>query len=97
MEMYFASPHFTMRENGKTFSGGYVIYSFDGDILELKILKENGLVDSTRTFRIQFQEETRGKQILRNLTLQPVTVSSRGVDVKTGGGIKLQQMLEKEG
>jgi hypothetical protein len=96
IELYFAAPHFTLRENGRTISGGYVIYSFNGEILELKILKENGLVDSTRTYKIHFIEEIRGNQIVRNLTLQPVTVSSRGVDIKTGGTIKLEQILEKE-
>lgn len=97
VELFFASPHFTLRENNREMSGGYVIYSFDGEILELKILKENGLVDSTRTYRLSYQEEKRGNQVLRNLTLQPAVVGSSSVEVKTSGSIRLQQIAEVGG
>ncbi|MDR1932063.1 MAG: pallilysin-related adhesin [Spirochaetales bacterium] len=95
MEIYFSSPRFTMRENGKESAGGYVVYSFDGDILEMKALKNNGLVDSVKTFRISYQEEKQGKQILRNLLLQPAEVRSTGVHVKALGEIRLQQIAEE--
>ncbi|MDR3200822.1 MAG: pallilysin-related adhesin [Spirochaetales bacterium] len=94
-EIYFSSPRFTMRENGKESAGGYVVYSFDGDILEMKVLKNNGLVDSVKTFKITYQEEKQGRQILRNLLLQPAEVRSTGVQVKALGEIRLQQIAEE--
>ncbi len=99
VEVYFTPPRFTMRENGREFSGGFALYSFDGEIMEMKILKENGIVDSTRTYRLLFQEERQGNRILRNLTLQPARVTGRGVEIRTSGGppLRLQQITEPEG
>jgi hypothetical protein len=95
MEIYFSSPRFTMRENGVETSGGFVVYAFEGDILELKILKKNGLVDSVRTFSLTYTEEKQGKQLLRNLLLQPAGVSGTGVQVRAVGEIRLQQISEE--
>jgi hypothetical protein len=94
VEIYFSSPRFTMRENGRESSGGYVVYGFDGEILELKILKNNGLVDSVRTYKLTYQEEKQGNQVLRNLLLQPAEVRSTGVQVKARGELRLQQITE---
>jgi hypothetical protein len=95
MEIYFSSPRFTMRENGVESSGGFVVYAFDDDILELKALKNSGLVDSVRTFRLTYTEEKQGRQILRNLLLQPAEVRSTGVQVRAVGEIRLQQISEE--
>jgi len=96
-ELFFASPNFTLRENNKELSGGFAIYSFGGDILELKIVKSNGLVDSSRTYRLLLQEETKGKRIIRNLTLQPAVVNFKGVDVKSNGTLRFQQVVDSGG
>jgi hypothetical protein len=96
MEIYFSSPRFTLRENGKEVSGAYVVYAFDGDILELKIIKDNGLVDSLQTYRVTFQEDRQGKQILRNLLLQPAEIRSDRVEVKARGDIRLQQITDAD-
>jgi hypothetical protein len=96
MEIYFSSPRFTMRENGRESSGGYVVYGFDGEVLEMKIVKNNGLVDSVRTYKLIYQEEKQGAQIVRNLLLQPAEVRSTGVQVKARGEIRLQQITEAQ-
>jgi hypothetical protein len=95
LEIYFSAPHFTLRENGVEKSGGFVVYAFHGDILELKILKSNGLVDSVRTYRLTCSEEKQGKQILRSLLLQPAEVRGTGVEVRAVGEIRLQQISEE--
>jgi hypothetical protein len=95
VEIYFSSPRFTMKENGVETSGGFVVYTFDDDILELKTLKNNGLVDSVRTFRLGYSEERQGKQILRNLLLQPAEARSTGIQVRAVGEIRLQQISEE--
>jgi hypothetical protein len=94
MEIYFSSPRFTMSENGAKTFGGFVVYAFDGLILELKILKNNGIVDSVKTYKLTCTEEKQGKQVLRNLLLQPAEVRSTGVQVKALGEIRLQQIAE---
>jgi hypothetical protein len=94
MEIYFSAPRFTLKENGREFSGGYVVYSFNGDILEMKLLKNNGRVDSQRTYRISLREERQGRQILRTLLLQPAELRSGGVEVKALGEIRLQQIAD---
>ena len=93
-ELYFSAPNFTLRESNKELSGGYAIYSFSGDILELKVIKENGLVDSSRTYRILLQEETKGKRTIRNLILQPALVNYKSVDVKSVGSLRFQQIVD---
>ncbi|MDR1626154.1 MAG: pallilysin-related adhesin [Spirochaetia bacterium] len=95
VEIYFSSPRFTMKENGVQTSGGFVVYAFDGDVLELKVLKNNGLVDSLRTFSLGYSEERQGKRLLRNLVLQPAELRSTGVQVRAVGEIRLQQVSEE--
>ena len=93
-EIYFSSPRFTMQENGREISGGYVIFGFEGDILQLKALKDNGLVDSVRIYKLTYQEEKQGRQVLRSILLQPAELRSTGVRVKATGEIRLQQISE---
>lgn len=96
LEIYFSSPNLTLRENGKELSGGYVVYNLGENILEMKIMKNSGLVDSERTYRLQFTEQIQGPKIVRDIVLQPAVVTISGMDTKPGQSLKLQQIVDKE-
>lgn len=96
-EIYFSSPTLTIQENGRKFSGGYALYSVGAaDVLEIRILKENGLLQEKRSYVIEYAEETDDLRTVRSIELMPAVVSVTGVEVLGKGSLKLEQIEIKE-
>ena len=95
-EMFLASPRFVLREDGQELSGGFALFRVPDLIMELKVLNEDGLVQQRRTYSVELTEQTRGEQILRRLTLTPVTLEIRGVRTLPQDSIILEQVEQIE-
>jgi hypothetical protein len=95
-EIYFSSPNLTIQEHGKKYSGGYALYSVGADVLEIRILKENGLLQEKRSYVIEYTEETDDLRTVRSIELMPAVVSVNGVEILGKGSIKLEQIEIKE-
>jgi hypothetical protein len=78
MSFFFDPPYFTLHENNETIRGGFSTYTFGTDILDLRILDDNGLVVDRRTYSFDFIEEESETEILRRLVLRPGRVERTG-------------------
>jgi len=94
-EIFFSPPRFTMREKGKELSGGFSIYKVRDNVLELKILSANGLVEETRTYVLKYSEEKNADRIVRRIVLTPAAVHVDGVEVINSDTITLEQIEEQ--
>jgi hypothetical protein len=96
VEIYFDRPYFTMREDGLELSGGYSVFSIGEDILELKILEENGLTREMRTYKIDLEEVVQEESTIRTLVLTPVTLNIGGIIEEGVSIIQLQQIIQDQ-
>lgn len=94
-EIFFDSPSFTLREKERELTGGYAIYTISGNtIMQLKVLKSNGLVESVRTYKADFTEEKKGNQIVRTLVLYPAQIGISKVEVQSTESLRFHQVEE---
>ena len=93
IEVTFQGNSFVLVEKEKRFTGVFLVYSFKAyTILELKALKPNGLVEFLRSYSFVLQEEKKGPQIMRSLTLTPVQVGVSKVTEQPGEALRLYQI-----
>ncbi len=75
---YFDPPHFRLEEGEETIRGGFSTYNLGTDILELRIVDENGVIEGRRCYSFDFIEERTDDEILRRLVLRPGTIERKG-------------------
>jgi hypothetical protein len=94
-EIFFDSPSFTLREKDRELTGGYAIYTISGNtIMQLKVLKSNGLVESVRTYKADFTEEKKSTQVVRTLVLYPAQIGISKVEVQSTESLRFHQVEE---
>lgn len=96
MEIFFASPRFTMRTEDEKLEGGFAAYRLDRDVLRLKIVNSNGLVVENRTYAFSYSENRTDQRIVRRLELTPARVRVNGVEATSNDTITLEQTEEIE-
>lgn len=94
MEIFFASPRFTMRTEDEELQGGFAAYRLDRNVLRLKVVNENGLVVENRTYAFEYTENRSESRIVRRLELTPARVRIDGVEATSNDTITLEQTEE---
>jgi hypothetical protein len=92
MEIFFAPPRFTLTDGDRELHGGFATFRVESEILQLKAVRRNGLVQETRTYRIEYNEEKDETRILRTLVLQPGELGVYGFVPSLSDPIKLDQI-----
>lgn len=92
MEIVFDRPHFTLSEGERELHGGFATFHMESDILQLKVVRRNGLVQETRTYRMELSEERDETRVLRTLELQPGELGVYGFTPSLSDPIKLDQI-----
>ncbi len=78
LSIYFDPPKFRLVEKGETIRGGFSTYSFGTDILELRVVDKNGVIEERRCYSFDFIEERREEEIVRRLILRPGEIERKG-------------------
>lgn len=92
LEIFFAPPRFTMREDGNELHGGFTVYNARGHVLAMKIVSQNGLVKGERTYAVDFDERREQDRIVRTIGLLPARVTVQGVEPSSSKLVRLEQI-----
>lgn len=93
VEITFDLPMFTLKENGKTNSGAASLFVLNREtILQMKIIRDNGLHEELRAYKMIFVEESSNQRTVRTLTLLPGTLDVTGLQLSLADPIKLEQV-----
>jgi hypothetical protein len=92
MEIYFDPPRFTLTEGEQELHGGFATFRVQSEILQLKVVRRNGLVQETRTYRMAYSEERDETRILRTLELKPGELGVYGFTPSLSDAVKLDQI-----
>ncbi|MFP4362862.1 MAG: pallilysin-related adhesin [Spirochaetia bacterium] len=92
LSIEFNYPRFTMHENGNLRRGGYVVYQVEENILELRFIRESGIIEETRNYALEYIEEEDELRIVRTLLLTPGEVTVRGIQTNLNQPIRLEQI-----
>jgi hypothetical protein len=76
--IYFDPPQFRLEEEDETVRGGFSTYTLGTDILELRVVDKNGVVEERRCYSFDFIEERREEEIVRRLILRPGEIVRKG-------------------
>jgi hypothetical protein len=76
--IYFDPPNFRLEEEDETVRGGFSTYTLGTDILELRVVDKNGVVEERRCYSFDFIEERREEEIVRRLILRPGEIVRKG-------------------
>ena len=79
--MEFYGSDFYMKNAYEEISGGFAVYSADFNILNLKVIDDNGMVSEERSFAIDYREDRKENSIERTIVLTPGTLSIYGFHV----------------
>ncbi len=79
IEIAFNFPYFSYQDGNEKKQGGYSIYPVDHtNVLELKALKRNGLVEDTIIYSIKYEKEVQQNSITHTVILEPGNVTVHG-------------------
>ncbi len=79
----FNAPRFVLDEGGTKRSGGYSVFDYGAPVIELRFLSPGGIVEGTRSYKIDWGEQKSKTQIVRKLTMTPGRLGIHGF-VATG-------------
>ncbi|MFO7848572.1 MAG: pallilysin-related adhesin [Spirochaetia bacterium] len=77
---YFDSPNFRLEGGDETVRGGFSTYALGTDILELRVVNENNIIEERRIYSFDFQEEQSENEIVRKLVMRPGKVVRTGFE-----------------
>lgn len=96
LEIFFASPRFTMRENDQEVSGGFAVFELDRPVLQLSQMNANGVVTGARTYQYEHKTSTTADQVVRTIQLYPARLTADGVEVIDTEAVTLEQIEQIE-
>jgi len=86
---------FRLTRPGKNEAGGYSLYSIGSDaVLEFVVLKDNGLIETRRSYRALYTETKKGKSTQRILRLVPARVAIVGLELLEEPVLSFEQRLD---
>ncbi|HTX71403.1 MAG TPA: pallilysin-related adhesin [Rectinemataceae bacterium] len=81
-ELLFAAPRYSLKRKDVTERGAFQLFRLGSDtVLELSVLKDNGLMGERRTYRASYTETHAGKTTVRRLLLEPARTSISGLEI----------------
>jgi hypothetical protein len=82
VEISFAGSRFVRSSGGRTEKGGFAAYRLGGDVvLELSVLKEDGVLEGRSVYRAVYSEGKSGKVLQRRLVLSPARTLITGLEL----------------
>ena len=79
IEISFNFPRFSYQNKDEKKQGGYSVYPIeDTNVLELKAIKRNGLVEDTIIYSIEYEKEVQQNSITHTVILEPGEVTVHG-------------------
>jgi len=91
-EIFFAAPHFTMRQNGSEISGAFALYELGTPVLQLQMINRNGLVTNRETYRFEFGETRSEDRTIRRIELTPARLKVDGLVSLESGTRRFEQI-----
>ena len=89
----FRSPRFTLARDGKTESGGFSLFALKGvEILEMKFLKETGIVGKRVSYRLSRSQRKENGETIEILNLMPVRVAIDGIEFVEGSPLVYERI-----
>ena len=91
-EILFAAPRYSLKQQDSIERGAFQLYLLGGDtVLELNVLKDNGLTGGRKTYRATYSETKSGKSTIRRLVLEPARTSISGLEILEENSLIFEQ------
>jgi len=92
-EIFFASPLFTMRQNGSEMNGAFALYELGSPVLQLQMINQNGLVTNKETYRFEYSETQSDDRTIRRIELTPARLKVDGlISLESSGTRRFEQI-----
>ncbi|MEW5816119.1 MAG: pallilysin-related adhesin [Spirochaetota bacterium] len=91
-EIFFDFPNFIFIEGNIELKGGYSVYSIGDQILELKVLKKNGLLEEKRRYKLNYKKVRTENKIIHTCTLLRGNVGIYGFEPTSDKAITFEQI-----
>ena len=87
-------PYFTLKSGTDSIAQGVIEFYILNEIsiMEMRYLKNNGLVEHREIYSVEYKESTDSSRIIRTLTLSPGSLSIKGFTLVPGEAIQYEQI-----
>ena len=88
----FDAPRFTWRQDGRSLTGGFAVYSAGVTVIVFKVVSRAGHTSDIRAYTLEFREHRGAERVRRSLILHPATLEITGLAAVGATALHFEQV-----